>query len=218
MNKISFFSTNATRCIYCFCYALMCRMWLHAERINDQYIYPFQAIIRSRRHCQHIGNIPQTSINAIPQNRKLSMHYLQRQHLRLMDVKRSPGFHLLQENTRNTWINLINKAIRHTGTQMASSIGISINRNLTKTTKRAQIVQPPHMVIMFMSDQHPVYRFKKTGPQHLFPKIRTAIYQYIRIIGTYQGRRTQTIVAFISRCTHRAFTPHFWHAGRRPAS
>lgn len=70
---------------------------------------------------------------------------------------------------------------------MGSSVGIGIDRNIGKTTERAQIIQTTHMVIVFVCHQYAVYLLKRRSTQHLFPEVRTTIYQYHRIIRMQQG-------------------------------
>lgn len=59
---------------------------------------------------------------------------------------------------------------------MGSSVGIGIDRDIGKTTERAQIIQTTHMVIVFVCHQYAVYLLKeearsicslKSGPQSI---------------------------------------------------
>ena len=70
---------------------------------------------------------------------------------------------------------------------MGNSVGIGINRNISKTAERAQIIQTAHMIIMFVCHKYTVYLLKRRSTQHLFPEVRTTVYQYYRIICMQQG-------------------------------
>ena len=61
------------------------------------------------------------------------------------------------------------------------------DRNIGKTTERAQIIQTTHMVIVFVCHQYAGYLLKRRSTQHLVPEVRTTIYQYHRIIRMQQG-------------------------------
>ena len=65
-----------------------------------------------------------------------------------------------------------------------------VKRNRTakkcgETAERAKIIQPSHMIIMFMRNQHSI-DLSKRNAQHLFPKIRTAIQQYSSVVSIHQ--------------------------------
>jgi hypothetical protein len=79
----------------------------------------------------------------------------------MVDGKGVPDLNFLQGNIRNTGITVIDKTIRHPQTQCACHIFFGIDRNRPEAAKRTQIIQPAHVVIMFVRNEHTVYLLKR---------------------------------------------------------
>ena len=117
-------------------------------------------LMRFFGHGQHIRDIPQPA-DTVTQNRQPTVHHPQRHHFRMVDGKGVPDLNFLQGNIRNTGITVIDKTIRHPQTQCACHIFFGIDRNRPEAAKRTQIIQPAHVVIMFVRNEHTVYLLKR---------------------------------------------------------
>ena len=151
------------------------------------------------------------------------MHHAERNYFHLIsgyirNDERFAFFNIIQGNMRYTRIKVFRKAIRHAVLQTSGSIIFRIHRNVTKLTERSQIVQTTHMVIMFMGNQHSVYRTKIIQPKHLFAKIRTAVDKNTYSVYFYQTGTTQTVVTRVGTCTYFTSTSHLRHSRRRSTS
>ena len=144
------------------------------QSTHHQHIKPLQLLQFAIRYSLHISQIGKPT-NPIPQYRQPMVIHPYRHNLNTLYLKRI-AINLLQIQFRNTPISTICKTVRNTMPQSITHIPLHIQIYIPKAFKRAHIVQPTHMIIMLMRNQHPI-NFLKRHPQHLLPKIGSCIYQ-----------------------------------------
>lgn len=114
----------------------------------------------------------------------------------MINKKRAIGFNLTQRNI-GTPVGMLHKAIGHPAAQTFGCISFGIDGHFPETAERAKIIQPSHMIIMFMRNQHSI-NLSKRNAQHLFPKIRTATSSIVAssVYTNAEVRRRQSLGSF----------------------
>ena len=114
---------------------------------------------------------------------------------------------------RHSRIQIFSKTIRNTSLKAVGRICFGIDRNISETAERTQIVQPSYVIIMLVCDQYGINRTVIIHADHLFTEIRTAVYQDTHSIHFYHSRTTQAVVTRIFTGTHLTPAAHLRDSG-----
>ena len=181
VNKIHLTCSYTFRYLYSFTDSLMRSMRFMAQSTDNQGIHTHQQLLRFYWHPSHIGHKTQ-STNAKPKNGHVTVHYLQRHHLKPLDTDRLVWHHRMEVKYRHTRIQHLSEEVGHPFTQMGASEIIGKNINAAKTAEGTQVIDATRVVVMFMSEKHTIKAFER-HTKHLFTKVGTTVDKNTCVIG-----------------------------------
>ena len=86
--------------------------------------------------------------------------------------------HSMQTQMRDTWIEMLLKAIRHSMMQSFHHIILRIDIHIAKETEWAKVVYSCHMIIMYVRQEHSI-QFSEVW-QYLLTEVWTTIYEHTK--------------------------------------
>ena len=189
---------------------LMGGVWLLAQGIDDQHLHPVEQAERLVGQGEHVGDVGQPSSYAVPQDGQTTVHDAEGQHLRPPYVEGGAGVNLGQPDAGDARIGVLDEAVGHTCPQVVGGVVLGVDGYLAEAAEGAQVVQPSHVVVVFVGDEHAVYGAKPVAPQHLFAEVGSAVYQdVLALVREDQCGGAQAVVARVGRGAHRTGAAHF---------
>ena len=191
--------------------ALVRRMGLATQPVDHERLDARQVgqlLVGQRLHVGNVGQRP----DAVAHDGQPAVHHAEGHHLYPADAERLVKTDAVQADLRYAGIFMRDEAVRNALLQMGGTIVLGINVDVAENAERPQVVQPAHVVVVFVREQNGVEPAKRQG-QHLAAEIGAAVDEdAAAVVGFEQGRRALPAVARIGRRADGARAAHLGYA------
>ena len=109
------------------------------------------------------------------------------------------------------------KAVGYTFREVVGAELFGIDVYVSKDAVGAQVVKSSDVIVVFVSDEDCVKRFK-FDVQHLLAKVGAAVYEQARSVCLDEGRGAQSLVFVVGGGADIAGAAYLWHSARCSAS
>ena len=155
-----------------------------AEGIDHEPFGTFQIGVFGFLDGLHVGDIGQFA-NAITQDGEFTVQHFDGEDVEISDLQGFMGIYLMESNGRHSGVSVFRKTVGQHLQHPFLGYRVGIDIDLTKLTKRADIIHAAHMVVVAVGDQDAVNLTKRLG-QDLGPEIRSAVDQHACLFGLNQ--------------------------------